>query len=419
MQVKDPLIINERVFWLCDAWPLNNSYKKFVMYMCYFSIHLVLMNLDLYDVVGNLQLMVDNIVDNTIFTTTYLMLILLRFSKLIKNAVAIVKREIGEDDFRNMEEKELYLHYNMISYNFGKYTVRFICVLVVLWYSSPLVVLLNSGSGDANSSKHYQIPIRARTFLNYEDNLRNYILMYMYQIPLMPTGVFHLSTIILILNLVLHVCGKFSILSYRIRNIGKNDSEQPLQLKVKELVERHVELIAVANTINSALQFILALELLQTSIRLAVVLYTILMLRDDQVVEFLTYGLYVMLVTCMLYLYSYLGEQLQYESTRVNDAYYEVNWLKMSTHDQKLLLYCMGNGRITLSLTAGKFYVFSLFGFINYENLLRICFSVTCRDLISECYLQLEVSSGIRKDVVHSNSVNICICMYLEFMFYE
>ncbi|XP_076388035.1 odorant receptor 82a-like [Megachile rotundata] len=370
-KIKDVLLLNERIFSICDAWPLNNSYKKFVVYMTYLSVHMVMMNLDLYDVMGNLELMVENILSNTVITTTYMMLFLLRFSKLIKSAIAMMKRELAEDDFRNNEERHLYLFYNVISSTYGKYVVKSTTFMVVLlYYFVPLAKLLKSSSGDGNSSMIYELPVRFRPFLNYEESLRNYILMYLYQFPVVWVGLFHTTTASLILNLALHVCGKFSILSYRIQNIVE-DSEKSFQVKVKELVRRHVELIAVANTINSALQYILALELLQSSIRVAVSLYTILMLRDDQIFELCTFVMYTSIIMLMLYIYSFIGEQLQTESIKVNDAYYEANWLKLSTRGQKLLLQCMCNGRRTLNLTAAKFYSFSLFGFI---SIMKTCF---------------------------------------------
>ncbi|XP_076388036.1 uncharacterized protein LOC105663312 isoform X1 [Megachile rotundata] len=276
-QIKDVLILNERVFWICDAWPLNNSYRKFVMYMSYLSVHMVIMYMDLYDVMGDLELMVENIIDNTIATTTYLMLFLFRFSKLIKNVVAMVKRELAENDFRNNDEKQLYLSYNIISDNFGKYAVRTTAVIAVMWYITPMLELLQ-GSGNDNSTM-YRLPFRVHSFLDYEDNLKNYMLMYAYQMPLMFIALLHISSISLLLSLVLHVCGKFSILSYRIQNIAE-DSKNSFQRRVKELVERHVELIMTANTLNSALQYILAMELIQTSIRMAVLMYTILLLEQ-------------------------------------------------------------------------------------------------------------------------------------------
>ncbi|XP_046141445.1 uncharacterized protein LOC114878428 [Osmia bicornis bicornis] len=366
VEIKDVLLLNERVFSICDAWPLSNSYKKLVMYLSYLSVHLVIMNMDLYDVMGELELMVENIVDNTIATTTYFMLFLFRFSKLLKNVITTTKDELSRNEFRNNEEMQLYLSYNNISDNFGRYAVTTTAVIAVMWYITPMLELLKatSLSEKDNSSKIYRLPFRIHSWLDYEDNLQNYILMYVYQMPLTLIALLHISSISLLLSLVLHVCGKFSILSYRIQNITE-DATDSFQRRVKEMVDRHVELILRANSLNSALQIFLAIELTQTSIRMAVLMYTILL--SDDIVDIFTYGLYVTIVTLMLYLYSYIGERLEYESRKVNDAFYDADWLKLSIRNQKFLLYCMSNGRKTLHLTAGKFYSFSLPGFIQVE----------------------------------------------------
>nr|XP_034195545.1 uncharacterized protein LOC117611639 [Osmia lignaria] len=363
VEIKDVLLLNERVFSICDAWPLSNSYKKFLMYLSYLSVHLVIMYMDLYDVMGELEYLVENIIDNTIATTTYFMLFLFRFSKLLKNVITITKDELARNEFRNNEEMQLYLSYNTISDNFGRYAVTTTAVIAVMWYITPMLELLKatSLSDKHNSSKIYRLPFRVHSWVDYEDNLQNYILMYVYQIPLTLIALLHISSISLLLSLVLHVCGKFAILSYRIQNIT-DDSTDSFQRKVKEMVDRHVELILRANSLNSALQIFLAIELTQTSIRMAVLMYTILL--TDDIVNIFTYGLYVTIVTLMLYLYSYIGERLEYESRKVNDAFYDADWLKLSIRNQKFLLYCMSNGRKTLHLTAGKYYAFSLSGFI-------------------------------------------------------
>lgn len=146
VEIKDVLLLNERVFSICDAWPLGNSYKKLIMYLSYLSVHLVIMNMDLYDVMGELEHMVENIVDNTIATTTYFMLFLFRFSKMIKNMISITKEELLRNEFRNNEEKQLYLSYNTISDNFGRYAVTTTAVIAVMWYITPMLELLKASS---------------------------------------------------------------------------------------------------------------------------------------------------------------------------------------------------------------------------------------------------------------------------------
>ncbi|XP_076181190.1 odorant receptor 9a-like [Ptiloglossa arizonensis] len=68
-------------------------------------------------------------------------------------------------------------------------------------------------------------------------------------------------------------------------------------------------------------------------------------------------------VVAFIYLYSYIGEQLMYESRKIGDAFYDINWPEVAGSDRKALLMCIMNGQRTMSITAGRFYTFSLFGF--------------------------------------------------------
>ncbi|XP_017797471.1 PREDICTED: odorant receptor 22c-like [Habropoda laboriosa] len=201
--------------------------------------------------------------------------------------------------------------------------------------------------------------------------------MYAFQGPLMLVGLNHITTLSLIVSLVLHVCGKFSILSYRIQNI-QIQSKDNLNRKIEDFVTDHIKLIRMANSINSALEVILLIDLTQTSIRMAVLIYSALLSPEANLVGTFTYVLYILLVTSLLYLYSFIGERLAYESTKVTEAYYDTEWQELSVRNQKLLLLAMRSGRRTLYLTAGKVYNFSLYGFIHimktsfgYVSLLR------------------------------------------------
>ncbi|XP_076283515.1 uncharacterized protein LOC143210505 [Lasioglossum baleicum] len=78
---------------------------------------------------------------------------------------------------------------------------------------------------------------------------------------------------------------------------------------------------------------------------------------------FVNFCLYSVLVAAWLYLYSYIGEQLLYESLNVGDAFYDTDWTDIAARDRKSLVICMLNGQQPQYLMAGKFYKFTLFGF--------------------------------------------------------
>ncbi|XP_017883369.2 uncharacterized protein LOC108626927 [Ceratina calcarata] len=378
VKVKDVLLLNERVFSMIDVWPLKKSQKRFLMYASYLTIHMVIMYMNLFDEFGNLEAMVDNIIDSTIATATYVILFIIRFSKQMKRAIVTVKQEIAESEFNDEEEQRLYFKYHRISDRFGRYAVSTTATIAVLWYLKPGLQLLKPSSEKRNTTlEPYELPFRVHAFLSYQDDLNNFLVMYFYQFPLMFIAMCHISSVSLLLSLEMHVCSKFSILSYRIQTIPTKSGIN-LNKKIKEFVNGHVQLISTANSINSALEIFLLIELLQTSIRMAVLIYMMLINPNGDLVSAFTYGLYIAIVTAILYLYSFIGEHLSYESTKVSEAYYDTDWHNLSADNQKLLLLAMSSGRRTLHVTAGKFYTFSLNGFIDivrtsfgYVSLLR------------------------------------------------
>ena len=145
--MKDVFLLNERVFGIFDAWPLRKRYRRFVMYMSYLSVHMVIMYMDLIEAFGNLESMVENIVDTTVATTTYFWLFLLRFNKLIERAIVTAKQEITTCKFETLEEMHLYFAYHKISDKFGRYAVSTTLVIAILWYLTPMLHLLKPHSG--------------------------------------------------------------------------------------------------------------------------------------------------------------------------------------------------------------------------------------------------------------------------------
>ncbi|CAD1471554.1 unnamed protein product, partial [Heterotrigona itama] len=362
-KVKDVFLLNERVFGICDAWPLRKTYARFVLYMSYLSVHMVIMYMDLIEAFGNLESMVENILDTTIATATYVLLFLLRFNKLIERTIVTVKQEITTCKFETLEEMRLYFAYHKISDKFGRYAVSTSSVIAVLWYLTPMLHLLKSRSEQDNgSSSDYKLPFRVHAFLDYRNDLQNFVIMYLYQLPFMFIGLSHTTSVSILVNLVLHICGKLSILSHRIRNITTNVNVH-LDSMIEEFMAAHIKLIRTVNSINSAFQIFLLLELSQTSIRMGLLIYMMLLNPSRSFMDTVTYSLYISIVVSLLYLYSFIGEQLSNESTKVCEAFYFTDWNNLSVRDQKLFLLVM-SGRRTLHVTAGKFYIFSLQGFI-------------------------------------------------------
>ncbi|XP_053994033.1 uncharacterized protein LOC128884584 [Hylaeus volcanicus] len=172
---------------------------------------------------------------------------------------------------------------------------------------------------------------------------------------------------------VLHLCAKLSILSYRIRNIQPKPSER-FKDNIRRAVIMHLELTnkslcRLSKTLNDSYHTILLTELIISGFRVGLVLYVVLIKLSSEPAMAYNFLFLATVLTVYLYLYSYIGEQLIYESQRVGDAFYDINWPEVTSRDRKILLICITNGQQAMYVTAGKFYIFSLSGFTGVSTI--------------------------------------------------
>ncbi|XP_076384266.1 odorant receptor 47a-like [Megalopta genalis] len=110
---------------------------------------------------------------------------------------------------------------------------------------------------------------------------------------------------------------------------------------------------------------ILLFEYISCSVRLALCMYVALIgIRTNPMIgiNFLFWSLDLF---AFLYVYSYIGEQLANESQKYCDALYSIDWPDVIHKGGRSLLICMINGQKIEYMTAGKFYKFTLFGFMD------------------------------------------------------
>ncbi|XP_076634704.1 odorant receptor 43a-like [Colletes latitarsis] len=292
----------------------------------------------------DIDLAVLNVLESLLMTSTYLgLLVAAKRSNELKNVIINMRKEIADQNLsENIEEKRLYFSYNNISWN--------------------------------SSTIPYHLPFRAHIIFDY-NSPQLYTLVYVYQFPLMYVPVFHVAEVGLIVNLTLHLCAKLSILVYRIRNI-QIDSTKSFKDGIKETVIMHLKLKEYSETLNNNFNMILLIELMSCGIRLGLSLYLVLIKLDVDKIATMNFIIHTFVVGAFLYLYSYVGEQLVYESQQLGDAFYNVRWIEVDSNERKALLMCMMNGQKTMYITAGKFYTFSLFGFTEIVKSSMACFSM-------------------------------------------
>ncbi|XP_076634720.1 uncharacterized protein LOC143348422 [Colletes latitarsis] len=364
------------------------------------------------------------ILEETIVTTTmyFGLLLLAQSRKQLGQVITAMREDIADDAiFENDEEKYLYFSYNIISQRIGK-SVAFLSTFVsILLYLNPAIQLLSSFI-QGNFSNPYELPYRSYVMFDYR-NPELYTLVYILQFPIMYVPIYHGGEVGMIVNMVLHLCAKLSVLSHRIRNIQPRHFNDDIKkvviehlkltkyvhtcshkifvffsilftatagncmLDIRRRSKRNngnaVDIISLvmwqcessirvyiakvlyrlSDTLNDSFHLILLLELVGRSLRMGITLYAVMIKISTEPMLAYNFLGHTALVVSYLFLYSYIGEQVMYESQKVGDAFYNINWPEVNCNDRKALLTCIVNGQKTMYITAGKFYVFSLFGF--------------------------------------------------------
>ncbi|XP_053989879.1 odorant receptor 4-like [Hylaeus volcanicus] len=342
--------------------------------LVYLGVNMFMEYWDLIDVLHDLDGIVANILRTMVNTAICIGLIQIsKHRKQLEELIVAVRRDITDGaSFENDEEKQLYLNYNTISYNFGKCTTIIATGITVLLWSQPLIEHLASSNKDNNTAS-YELPLQVHVFFDYH-TVELYTLLYAFQMPSMYIPMYHVAEVSFIVNMVLHLCGKLSILSYRIRNIDVRSSES-FQVDLKRMVAMHLELIKLSKTLNDCFDIILLIELMSCGSRLGLALYIVLIKIADPLIV-ANFLLYSINVGAFLYIFSYVGEQVMYESRMIGEAFYSINWHRVASNDRKSLLICITNGQRIMYVTAGTFYIFSRSGFTEIVKTSMACLSL-------------------------------------------
>ncbi|XP_024881049.1 uncharacterized protein LOC112460550, partial [Temnothorax curvispinosus] len=113
--IEDLLIYLKRIFSIGGIWPFERSYVRFAIYVAYQIHYFVMAYTEFYNVFGNLELMVMSLVETIVYTSTFVIVLLIRCSSLLKIVIDEVKRDLAEQEFENPEEEIIYYDYNRIS----------------------------------------------------------------------------------------------------------------------------------------------------------------------------------------------------------------------------------------------------------------------------------------------------------------
>lgn len=144
--IEDLFVHLDRIFSIGGIWPFKRTYVRFAIYISHFTFYLIMAYTDFYDVFGNLELMVMNLVETVAYSMTFPLMWLIRCSNLLKLVIDVIRKDMVERKFENSEEEMIYYNYNFISKIFTYGSMVGMFITVVSLYLRPLVYLLMTAS---------------------------------------------------------------------------------------------------------------------------------------------------------------------------------------------------------------------------------------------------------------------------------
>nr|UEN71237.1 olfactory receptor 54 [Gregopimpla kuwanae] len=358
-KAKDLIFWNRRLLSVVGLWPLESRPTLFYSWMTYSLLHLFLGFADLAQVFGNLNSMIGNLGETAYMVMVMAKIFVLRYSSVLRKFMKQVEFNNYEVGYKNEEERRIYMSYTNSGLRFFVIAIGWSAVTTTVYYLKALRFTFNS------EQPEFPLPFRLRIFFNVTD-IATYYLVYAYEGPVIYIYTCHGIIACFIWSLVLNVCGQLSVLSFRIKNMTSDVSKtnNRLESTIREIVQKHREIIWSSSVIDSAFKLALLVELVVCTVIMGLCMYNIIMNFDFAAInEFLAFFMYIFMMLLVMYGYCVAGDFLERESLNVQDSYFECDWYNMPLRCQKLILMCMIRAQIPLHITGGGFYVFKIESF--------------------------------------------------------
>lgn len=149
--IDDLFIHLERIFSVGGIWPFKRTYVRFAIYILHYILYLVMAYTDLCDVLGNLELIVMNLVETLAYTMTFMMVWLIRCSGVLKRVIVTVRNDMKERSFETREEESIYYSYNYMSKVFLYGSIIGMFITIALLYFRPLMHFSSNDQGIRDS----------------------------------------------------------------------------------------------------------------------------------------------------------------------------------------------------------------------------------------------------------------------------
>nr|QHN69129.1 odorant receptor 1b [Sirex nitobei] len=181
----------------------------------------------------------------------------------------------------------------------------------------------------------------------------------------------------LIAMLILHLCAQLTNLQYKLKNLISEveyGKEMKFREKLAVIVNRHEHLNRFAESMEESFNALLLVHMLFCTLQFCFLSYSLLSAIDNgekdqlSLYQLPSFIIYVISSLLQLFIYCYVGEKLEIESTELSYAAYQCEWYTLSSQETRDLIFVMSRAKIPLGITAGKFCSFS---YLLFSNVLK------------------------------------------------
>ncbi|KAK0182966.1 hypothetical protein PV327_001045 [Microctonus hyperodae] len=175
----------------------------------------------------------------------------------------------------------------------------------------------------------------------------------------------------------MHLTGQFEELHRNPKYLeaAENSVQQTRQLV--KFIKRHKHLLTLANNFEEAYNIII---LVHVGVDIVIPCVSgILLLISIKTADYVTVGAMIVrifLAYLQLFVYSYVGEQLSSQASKLQTAIYNSPWYNMSTDVVKDMLFVIMKCNYPFNLTAGKIYDMNISNFTGIVKTISSYFSV-------------------------------------------
>nr|ARN17880.1 odorant receptor 1 [Cephus cinctus] len=360
---SDILWLSKRVLSLAGIWPESPNNFRFFIYLLYLSLfncaEFAALVLNLYWM--NFDKSVRNMTES--IPTAMVILKTAMFRRNMQLLLPLLS-EVRADKFSVEEEPGIAWLYNIMGKLYTRLSVVLIFIVTTMLYAVPLSQWIVAKSNNLTST--YELPYQM--YFGFEINdLRSHVLACLSLLPMstvLTIGCTGSDTLLVVL--IFYLCRQFVLLSVRIRNVETDPLIHPT--KMKQLIERHANLIGMATALNKTYSSLLLVQTMGLSFVICIVAFELLTMAEvGEETNTLSFIIYSLAVVTLLFSYCFLGECLIHESSSIHNACYFSNWYRLPPDLARPIIIPIMRSRKPLHLTAGQFYVFSLETFTSHR----------------------------------------------------